>query len=56
MNKESIVAMAVAAVAEMLGTDVKKIKVITFREVEKNSLEKYIEEKSISYSKYKLGE
>ena len=33
MNKSEIVAMAVAAIAEELGTDVKKVKVISFKEI-----------------------
>ena len=34
MEKTAIIAMAVAAIAEELGTDVKKVKVISFTEVE----------------------
>lgn len=34
MPKEDIIAMAVAAIAEELGTDVKKVKVISFKEIE----------------------
>ena len=33
MEKAEIVAMAVAAIAEELGTDVKRVKVIYFKEV-----------------------
>ena len=51
-----IVAMAVAALAEELKTDIKRIRVLSFKEVQKSSLEKYIEEKSLQYKKYQLGE
>ena len=34
MDKSEIVAMAVAAIAEELDTDVKKVKVISFKEIE----------------------
>lgn len=34
MEKEEIVAMAVAAIAEELGTDVKRVKVVSFIEIE----------------------
>ena len=33
MEKDEIIAMAVAAIAEELGTDVKKVKVISFNEI-----------------------
>ena len=56
MEKDEIIAMAVAAIAEELKTDIKRIRVKSFREVEKSNLEKYIEEKSIPYRKYQLGD
>lgn len=56
MDKEAIVAMAVAAVAEELKTEAKKIRVLSFKEIEKSSLEKYIEENNISFQKYQLGD
>ena len=34
MDKLEIIAMAVAAIAEELGTDVKKVKVVSFKEIE----------------------
>ena len=39
MEKEGIVAMAVAAIAEELGTDLKKIKVVSFKEVDETQEE-----------------
>lgn len=56
MEKDEVIAMAVAAIAEELKTDIKRIKVKSFKEVEKSNLEKYIEEKSIQYIKYQLGD
>ncbi len=59
METEKIVAMAVAAVAEELGVDVKRVRVRSFREVpekpvRKSSLEAYIEANHIIYKKYRL--
>ena len=54
MDKKAIVAMAVAAVAEELHTEVRRIRVVTFKEVEKSSLEKYIEENGIRFQKFQL--
>ena len=56
MEKDEIVAMAVAAIAEELNTDLKNIKVVSFKEVEKSRLEKYIEDHGIVYTKYQLGD
>lgn len=56
MEKEEIVAMAIAAIAEELKTEVHRVKVLSFHEVEKNILERYIEENSIDYNKYQLGD
>jgi len=56
MEKDVIVAMAVAALAEELQTDIKRIRVVSFKEIEKSRLEKYIEDHSIVYSKYQLGD
>lgn len=56
MEKDKIVAMAVAAIAEELKLDIQKVRVLSFKEVEKSSLEKYIEENSVQYIKYQLGD
>ena len=56
MEKDQIVAMAVAAIAEQLETGIHRIRVLSFKEVEKSSLERYIEEKAIRYQKYQLGD
>ena len=54
MEKERIIAMVVAAVAEELKTEIKRIRVLSFKEVQKSSLERYIEEKSIHFEKYQM--
>ena len=51
---EEIIAMAIAALAEELNADIKRIRVKSFNEVQKSSLEKYIEENHIRYSKFIL--
>ena len=54
--KEKIVAMAVAAVAEELREDVSRLRVVSFREVRRSRLERYLSENKIQYRKYKLGD
>ena len=56
MEIEKILAMAVAAVAEMNGTEPKRVIVRSFREIKKSSLEQYIEDNHIVYHKYQLEE
>ena len=51
---EKILVMAVAAVAEENGTDPKHVIVRSFKEIQKSSLEKYIEDNRIKYQKYRL--
>ena len=55
-EKEQIVAMAVAAIAEETQTDASAIRVVSFREVQKNALEQYISDHQIKYKKYQLGD
>lgn len=54
MELEKVLAMAVAAVAEENKTEPKRVIVRSFKEIQKSSLEEYIEENSISYHKYQL--
>ncbi len=56
MEKEQIVAMAVTAIAEETQTDASAIRVVSFREVQKNALEQYISDYQIEYRKYQLGD
>ncbi len=56
MEIEKVLAMAVAAVAEENGAELKHVKVLSFAEIQKSSLEKYIEDNSLSYHKYQLGD
>lgn len=53
---EKIVAMAVAAAAEEMQEDISNLRVVSFKEVHKSSLEQYIADHNISYKKYQLGE
>ena len=55
MEIEKILAMAVAAVAEESGIEPKHVVVRSFKEIQKSSLEKYIEDNHIAYQKYQLG-
>lgn len=54
MELEKILAMAVAAVAEENGVAPKNVIVRSFREIQKSSLQKYIEDNEITYHKYQL--
>ena len=54
MELEKVLAMAVAAVAEENGVEAKRLGVRSFKEIQKSSLEQYIEDNKISYHKYHL--
>ena len=54
MEIEKILAMAVAAVAEESGIEPKHVVVRSFKEIQKSSLEKYMEDNHIVYQKYQL--
>lgn len=54
MELEKIVAMAVAAIAQENGVAPKRVIVRSFREIQKSSLAKYIEDNHIAYHKYQL--
>ena len=54
MEIEKVLAMAVAAVAEENGVEPKRVTVLSFKEVQKSSLEKFIEDNKITYKKYQL--
>lgn len=56
ISEEQIVVMAVSAIAEELKEDIFGLRVVSFKEVYKSSLEQYISEHKISYKKYQLGE
>ena len=51
---EKVLAMAVAAVAEEAQVQPDHVIVRSFKEIQKSSLEKYIEDHQISYKKYQL--
>ena len=54
MEIEKVLAVAVAAVAEENGTEPKHVTVLSFKEIQKSSLEKFIEDNHIVYHKYRL--
>ena len=54
LSREQIVAMAVAAIAEETGEDIAALRVNSFREIHKSSLEQYIADNHIQYQKYQL--
>ena len=56
MDMDELVAMAVAAVAEDMRTDAKRIRVVSFREIFPSPLENYLSERKISFKRYELKE
>ena len=54
MEIEKVLAMAVAAVAEENGIEPRRVVVRSFKEIQKSSLERFIEENDITYHKYQL--
>lgn len=54
MDMDELVAMAVAAVAEDMRTDAKRIRVVSFREIFPGPLENYLAERKISFKRYEL--
>ncbi len=54
MELEKVLAMAVAAIAEENEVEAKRLVVRSFKEIQKSSLEQYIEDNKISYHKYQL--
>lgn len=53
---EQIVAMSIAAAAEELQEEVSRLRVVSFREIRRSSLEQYIADHQLPYRKYKLGD
>lgn len=56
MDEKKIIAMAVAAIAEETGEDIRALKVVSFKKVEKSGLAQYLEKNHINYTKYQLGD
>ena len=54
LDMDELVAMAVAAVAEDMRQDVKRIHVMSFREISPSPLSKYLAERGISFKRYEL--
>ena len=54
MEIEKVLAMAVAAVVEENGIEPRHVVVRSFKEIQKSSLKKYIEDNHIVYQKYQL--
>ena len=54
--EEQIVVMAVAAIAEETKEEISSLRVVSFREIYKSSLEQYIADHHLQYKKYQLGD
>jgi len=55
-TRDEILAMAAALAAIELNTDISHLRVLSFKEVKKSGLYKYIEDNNITYKKYQLGD
>ena len=56
LSEEMVLAMAIACIAEEEKTDISGYRVVSFNEIQKSSLEEYIEMKQIAYKKYQPGD
>ena len=56
LTEEQILAAAIGAIAEETKADFSAIRVVSFKEIPKSSLEQYILDHKISYKKYQLGD
>ena len=54
LKQDELVAMAAAAAAELLGEDVRCLRVVSFREIRKSALAQYLADNHIQYTKYQL--
>lgn len=54
LDKEVIVAMAVAVAAEDMNTAPEQIRVISFRKIQESSLQQYLTDNKIQHTKYQL--
>lgn len=56
LQNEQIAAMAIAAIAEETNGNIRNLRVASFKEIQKNHLEQYLEEHQINFKKYQLGD
>lgn len=56
LTNEEIVAMAIGAIAEELKINIKRVRILSFEEESDCALNKYLQEKGITFSKYQLGD
>lgn len=56
MEIEKIAAMAIAAIMEETKSDAFNIRIKSFIEIPKSSLQQYIADHNIKYHKYRLGD
>ena len=54
LNKEMLVAMSVAVIAEDMGIDSEQLRVVSFHEVRESPLKRYLKEKDILFNKFTI--
>lgn len=54
LNKEMLVAMSVAVIAEDMGIDSEQLCVVSFHEVRESPLKRYLKEKDILFNKFTI--
>ena len=56
MEREKVMAISLALIADELGVDPSDLRILRFRELSGGTLETYLEEKGISFCQYQLGD
>ena len=56
LSDKQMAAMAIAAIAEEMDQNMNDVRIVSFKEIKKSSLEKYLEENQIIFKKYQLGD
>ena len=56
LSNKKIIALAIAAIAEMSGKNIHNLRVISFKKIQKNTLKEYLEKNKMEYHKYQLGD
>ena len=54
LSNEQIIAMSVAAIAEQTGSDVRDLRVVSFKEIGVSPLQKYLNDHKLNFKKYTL--
>ena len=56
MEREKVMAISLALIADELGVDPSELRILRFRELPEGTLETYLEENGLSFRQYQLGD